>query len=400
MRILYICPHPNIGFHDPSGPGTHIREVVLAMESLGHEVKVFLASSHKNHDSLTIQSQQQPGSGRSKNLIKKIIGPYFFESVKDFFLLLHDWRYARRLEKVVNDFKPNLIYERYYFLCLSGFSVAKKHRVRYFLEVNAPTTIEKRLMSSSSLFLGLAKRYERKQILGCARLIVVSSALKQHFVNQFPSAENKVLVLPNAVRSDWKIDSSLRSLTRESLGISSNEITIGFVGSIFPYHGVDLLIESFAELADTLSSLKLLIVGDGNILPELKQLAEQLGLNTKIIFTGNVPHEKVNTYLVAMDIAVMVKSNWYGSPVKIFEYGAASLPMICPDTIPVRDVITDGEDALIVPPEKSQVVSALRQLIEDPMLRETMGKRFSAKVFEKHTWTKNVMKILDDSSFK
>lgn len=398
MKILYICPHPNIGFNDPSGPGTHIREVVYAMESLGHEVKVFLASDQVSAESTSVQSQQTQ-VGRSKNWIKKIIGAYLFESIKDFFLLLHDWRYARRLEKVVNDFKPNLIYERYYFLCLSGFSVAKKHRVRYFLEVNAPTTIEKRLMSSSSLFLGLAKRYERKQILGCARLIVVSSALKSHFMNLLPVAENKILVIPNAVRSDWKSNASARNFERESLGIARDEITIGFVGSIFPYHGVDLLIESFAVLATSSLSLKLLIVGDGSILPDLKNLAEKLGLASKIIFTGNVAHEKVNDYLAVMDIAVMVKSNWYGSPVKIFEYGAASLPMICPDTTPVRDVITDGQDALIVAPEKSSVVAALNRLINDQPLRETMGKRFSSKVFEKHTWTKNVIKILDDSSF-
>ncbi|MFM7104856.1 MAG: glycosyltransferase, partial [Flavobacteriales bacterium] len=66
------------------------------------------------------------------------------------------------------------------------------------------------------------------------------------------------------------------------------------------------------------------------------------------------------------------------------------------DTIPVRDVITDGEDALIVSPNKTSVVNALSHLIKDDKLRETMGKRFFTKVFDKHTWTHNVIKILAD----
>ena len=98
------------------------------------------------------------------------------------------------------------------------------------------------------------------------------------------------------------------------------------------------------ELVEQMTNAVVLVTGgDGSILPDLKNLADKLGLASKIIFTGNVAHEKVNDYLAVMDIAVMVKSNWYGSPVKIFEYGAASLPMICPDTIPVRDVITDSD---------------------------------------------------------
>ena len=398
MRILYICPHPNIGLNDPSGPGTHIREVVYAMQSLGHEVKIFLASG-KIHNQDKHDKQDHPqGNSRLKNLAKRILGAYFFESLKDFFLLINDRSYSQQINNVIAEFKPDLIYERSYFLCLSGYRNARRHGIRYFLEMNAPATIEKPIMSSSSLFLSLAKRYEKIQIIGCDRLIVVSSALKNHFKKLVPSASHKMIVVPNAVRSDWQGHTMERQPIRASHGISLDEIVVGFVGSIFPYHGVDLLIHSFAELAGKSSSLKLMVVGDGSTLPELKSLAENLGLTSQIIFTGNVPHSDVNKYLAAMDIAVMVKSNWYGSPVKIFEYGAASLPMICPDTIPVRDVITEGEDALIVSPEKTAVVEALKRLIENQSLRKRLGDSFHTKVFSRHTWTINVRRILDIDS--
>jgi glycosyltransferase involved in cell wall biosynthesis len=96
-----------------------------------------------------------------------------------------------------------------------------------------------------------------------------------------------------------------------TLKISFASTVIGFVGSIFPYHGVDVLIRCFASIVqDSQQDLCLLIVGDGETLPALKDLAEQLKMRDQILFTGNIPHHRVMPYIQAMDICVMAKSNW------------------------------------------------------------------------------------------
>ena len=160
---------------------------------------------------------------------------------------------------------------------------------------------------------------------------------------------------------------------------------IGFVGSIFPYHGVDLLIEAFAGL-DENPDLRLLIVGDGSTLPELKSLAKRLGVLNRCIFTGSVPHRRVYAFMEVMDICCMARSNSYGSPVKIFEYGLLKKPVVAPDTVPVRDVMIHGEDAILVEPNVQSILDALQELLDDHTLALKMAGSWHEKVLLNHTW--------------
>jgi glycosyltransferase involved in cell wall biosynthesis len=103
----------------------------------------------------------------------------------------------------------------------------------------------------------------------------------------------------------------------------------------------------------------------------------------------------VYTYIDLMDITVMARSNWYGSPVKIFEYGAMGKAIIAPDTVPVRDVMIDGEDGLLVEPVVSLISSALSRLISDKEERSRFGRNFQRKVLEKYTWMRNARTALE-----
>jgi glycosyltransferase involved in cell wall biosynthesis len=160
------------------------------------------------------------------------------------------------------------------------------------------------------------------------------------------------------------------------------------VGSIFKYHGVDRLLEAFANLVNEHpeKSFRLLVVGDGMVLPDLKKIAIKLGVNKKVIFFGNVPHRDVYTYIDLMDIAVMASSNWYGSPVKVFEYGAMSKAIVAPDNVPMRDVMVNGTEGILVNDGLDEVFNALNKLVFDDTLRLELAKRFHDKVEKQYTW--------------
>jgi glycosyltransferase involved in cell wall biosynthesis len=89
-----------------------------------------------------------------------------------------------------------------------------------------------------------------------------------------------------------------------------------------------------------------------------------------------------------MDIAVMASSNWYGSPVKVFEYGAMSKAIIAPDNVPMRDVMQHNSEGILVGEGADDVLNALRILVFDPELRKTLAKAFHQKVEENYTWDK------------
>jgi glycosyltransferase involved in cell wall biosynthesis len=74
-------------------------------------------------------------------------------------------------------------------------------------------------------------------------------------------------------------------------------------------------------------------------------------VNNKVVFTGSIHHSQVFGCIGLMDVTIMAKSNWYGSPIKIFEYGMMGKPIIAPDNIPVNDIMINGMTGLLIQPD-------------------------------------------------
>ena len=388
MKILYYSAHPNLRLATASGPGTHMREVIKAFEENGHEVQTLIMGDYGREESL--QSTQTASRGGLRSKIKPFIPAYLWQTLKDRNLLAYDRFAASALDKAVQSFQPDLIYERGYFLMTSGIAISKAHEIKHALEMNAPYPEEKKSMEGPSWYDRIAKQKEREQVQGTDKLVVVSSDLKRYFVEGCEIGEDKVLITPNAINSSFGKDADGKAI-REELQMGEG-LVVGFVGSIFPYHGVDALIDAFSKLNAPES--KLLIVGDGEILPELKIVAQERGIQDRVCFTGSVPHNKVASYIDAMDITVMATSNWYGSPVKIFEYGALGKAVIAPNNGPVNDVMKHLTDGFLIT-KKEELAGALNELNQDSKLRNKLANYWHKKVISNHTWKQVGMDILN-----
>lgn len=388
MKILYYSPHPQLSMYAPTGYGTHMREMIAAWRQMGIEVRTCIAG---DADQEEYKSQENSNKGRFSSL-KKAIPSILWQSLRDFSLIRFDNKQETILADVIEEFHPDVIYERVAYLQNSGIKCAEKYGIKHVSEINAPYPEERISFSGKSFFIGAAKNIEREILIRSSGISVVSSALKNYLVKILPSAESKILVVPNSVNPIEKqfTDSDIEAL-RSNYGID-NEIVVGFVGSMFPYHGVDILIKAFAQIPLE-KNLKLLIVGDGLILHELKALAKALNVFQKVIFTGSLPHREVYANIELMDICCMPKSNWYGSPVKIFEYGLLQKPVIAPDEIPMHDVmgIDDGE---IVAPTVEAFYEALIKLVDDEGRRSLVAKNWHKKVMENYTWNEAAKKTL------
>jgi len=130
LKILYYSPHPNINYSAPSGPGTHIREVIQAFEEHGHIVVRLICGGEEMNVSAPIQFK--------KSTIKRFIPSFVWQSLKDYKLIRLDNTNRKRLANFIERERPDLIYERSYYLMSSGYETAKQFGIRYFCEVNAP----------------------------------------------------------------------------------------------------------------------------------------------------------------------------------------------------------------------------------------------------------------------
>lgn len=391
MKILYYSSHPHLKLASPSGYGTHMREMIAAFEGLGHLVKpLIMGGTSLNNNDLKIKSRSA-----WKKVVADFIPSYFWESTKDYRLLNFDKFASKVLEKEVESFQPDIIYERATFLQTSGIDVARRFGIKHILEVNAPYVEERKVLEGNSFFLKKGMEAEEYMLNRSDKVVVVSSALKQYFSGTYQLKEDKFLVTPNAInQSLLNFNPAKVEQIKAKLGLSGKTV-IGFVGSVFPWHGLELLIESFHRLVkERKENIHLLIVGDGETIPLLKKKVEELGIELKVTFTGSVQHAAVFKYIQLMDICVMAKSNWYGSPVKIFEYGAMGKPVIAPDNVPVRDVMQNKKTGLLTEPSVESLSAAIKLYIEDESLRLNCAKNFKKKVLSEHTWFDNAKKVL------
>ena len=382
MKILYYSSHPSLSLQAQTGPGTHMREMIQAMRELGHEVQPVIAAdllSKRNNQT----ADSRPGP---KSFIKSLMPGILWRSIKELRLMMFDRKAASILQREISRFDPDLVYERAAYLQVSGLRVVKKAGCMHYMEINAPFIHEvKEFEKAPTLWAPIARRTEYWQVTKPDKVYVVSGVLK-HYYTQYLRKDNHIEVVPNCVNANKAVcKKGLKNVISKHYGLSGKTV-IGFVGSIFPYHGVDLLIRAMAEVSEAEPNIVLLIVGDGAGIVELKALARKLKLEDRVIFTGSVANEDVFSYIDLMDIAVMAKSNWYGSPVKLFEYGAMRKPIIAPMNIPVMEVMEKDVDALLTKPEAHAVASAIKRLVGNKALRNRLATAFHEKVMQNYTW--------------
>lgn len=390
MRILYYSPHPLLSIGSPAGYATHMKEMIRAFERLGHTVEPLIMGG----TTTSLKNTEGGRKGRLKEIAKKIIPSALWETLKDRQLVRFDHNAAQQLKHTIERFKPDLIYERSNYLQVSGVEMASQMGVRHILEVNSPYVEERVVLGGKSYFLKLAAQKENEQLKKTDLIVVVSTSLRDHFIKLYKLPASRFVVTPNAINAAEIRLSANPPVNRTDFGWTFNNYVFGFVGSIFRWHGVDLLIDAFIVINKNWPESRLLIVGDGEIMPELKSKAIRAKMDDKIVFTGSVPHARVFDYINLMDVTIMAKTNWYGSPIKLFEYGFLGKPVIAPNAGPVKDILKDKETALLVDPEIHSIQQAMEWMLNNKVAATAMGNRFREQILSSHQWEHNAQAVL------
>lgn len=143
--------------------------------------------------------------------------------------------------------------------------------------------------------------------------------------------------IPNGINLEkYKFDNKVRQEIRKSLKIE-NGFVIGHVGRLCYQKNQTFLLKVFAKVQKAIPTAQLLLVGDGDDLPKLQQLANELGIVNNVIFYG--VNEHVERLLWAMD-AFAFPSRFEGLGIAVIEAQASGLPVVCSNQIPEEAIIT------------------------------------------------------------
>jgi glycosyltransferase involved in cell wall biosynthesis len=97
-----------------------------------------------------------------------------------------------------------------------------------------------------------------------------------------------------------------------------------------------------------------------------------------------------------MDVGVLLDSNAYGSPMKVFEYWSMGKAVIAPSVAPVLEILTDNDTGLLIAPGDGQAMAKqILRLATDRALRARLGEAGRKQVLAQHTWKQNAARILE-----
>jgi glycosyltransferase involved in cell wall biosynthesis len=214
------------------------------------------------------------------------------------------------------------------------------------------------------------RRREARVWRGAAGYITLTRVHQQELDDRFGTRANAA-VIPDGVRLDP---------ARAPTPAPPPPFTVVYAGHLYPWKGVDVLIEALAELPD----VQLRVVGGQpgeSDHVRLDARARALGVDGRVTFTGWLPPASVTVELSRAHALVLPNprlhtSERYTSPLKLFEYLAAGRPIVASDLAALREVLRDGENALLVEPGSAPALAAaLRRVAEDPALAAMLSQR-------------------------
>jgi glycosyltransferase involved in cell wall biosynthesis len=377
-RLAYICADPGVPVFGRKGCSVHVQEMLRAFAKCGVDIELFATSS----------GGEAPAGLERIGFHQLPPAPKGDLGFREQQCLACNGPLQAMLER---ERRFDLVYERYSLWSFAAMEFAHSRSIPALLEVNAP------LIEEQAEYRGLVERAgalaAARRVFSSASCILAVSEGMAGYLEKFPETGAKVHVLPNGVRPE-----RFPTGTRSSLPALTGTFTVGFIGSMKPWHGVDDLLEAFAHLQARESNNRLLLVGDGPTRIELEARAHSLGLSSAVHFTGAVMPAEVPGLLASMDVAVAPypeRPNFYFSPLKVYEYMAAGLPVIATAVGQLKELIEPDISGILVPPSRpAALASALLQLRQQPELRARLGRSARAKVLNEFTWERNAHRIL------
>ncbi|MBD3290050.1 glycosyltransferase [candidate division KSB1 bacterium] len=214
-------------------------------------------------------------------------------------------------------------------------------------------------------------------------MTVVSKSTREELIDKGFHDDNLHIIHNGVDMSGFRAEKKARS---------SNP-TIGYFGRIKKYKSIDHILKAFKIVLEKLPKAQLLIMGDGDYLPEIRQQAKKLQLDGQIDFTGPLMNSEKLKHLnkVWFTVNPSPKEGW---GLTVIESNACALPVIAADSPGLRESVVDKKTGLLYEYGNiEQLASQMILLIENQQLRETLSEN-SLEWAKKFSWDRSAEKML------
>jgi glycosyltransferase involved in cell wall biosynthesis len=378
MRVAYVCSDPGVPVLGRKGASVHAQAILRVLVERGAEVHLVAV---RTGGPLPVGLERVRVHG-----LPPVGGP---AAERERAAQSADAAAARVLDDIG---ELDLVYERYSLWGRTATAWAGAAGIPVVLEVNAP------LVQEQAAHRVLVDRDAAEDVavaaLSAATVVACVSPSVAAWARGRSSRPGRVHVLPNGVDV-----SRVRPGSRAVVSAAAAPFTIGFVGTLKPWHGVATLMDALALLdARSPGEYRVLLVGDGPEAGALRRQADLAGITYLVEHAGAVDPVAVHQMLHRMDVAVAPYprlEDFYFSPLKIYEYLAAGLPVVASAVGNLPGLLQHGAlGSLVEPGRADELAAAIAGLRADPVRRAQLRAAGRAAAVQFHTWDGVVDRVL------
>lgn len=377
MRIAYVCTDPGVPVFGRKGASVHVQAVITALLRRGDEVHLVTARTggQAPPELAGVQVHEITRAGHSDPGEREVACQRADAEVTGILDQLHA---AGPLD---------LVYERYSLWGRSASVWSRAAEVAHLLEVNAPLVTEQ---SEHRVLVDRAgaEAVAASAISATTAALCVSDQVAD-WARGYAADPARVHTVANGVDTTRVTPAPVED---------GETFTIGFVGTLKPWHGLPTLLAAHALMLADDPSYRLLLVGDGPQREALQDQADRLGISAQVELTGAVDPAEIPRHLHRMQVAVApypAAADFYFSPLKLYEYLAAGLPTVASMVGNLPDLLGQGRLGVLVEPEEPRkLADAITALRHDPQRRRRLGQAGRDDVVRHHDWTAVVDRAL------
>jgi glycosyltransferase involved in cell wall biosynthesis len=226
-------------------------------------------------------------------------------------------------------------------------------------------------------------------------VVTNTSALRERFITQGLNPD-RILVARNGVDVELFRAERDREMARAKLDVAASDKLVLYTGHLYKWKGVLTLVEAAAHLPGQF--VVCLVGGMNEDIERFRQIVKERGLS-KVKVVGHVAPAEVPDYTTAADVLVVPNTarDRYSleltCPIKVFEYMASGHPIVASNLPSIREVLRDGESAVLVPPDDpAELAAGILRVVEDRTLAERLTQSALEDV-RRYSWVARARRI-------
>lgn len=394
MKLIYLA---NACLPTESAHGYQIAKMCEAFTQNGTKVLLLHPFRHQHNPSLKQQSVFDYYS----------VPPIFkVRTLPNFDVLLLE-RFFRRPTFISIFFAHTLLWGLYATLVArrekADLFYTRDAAIAYWLvQLGLPTVYEAHVVPKRAQ-RWLLRRMAHQPAL--QRVVVLTSFILQRLV-EMGFQQERVIVLPDGVDLSLFEGLPSKEACRHRLGLPQDRLIIGYIGRFRTMQmekGIPEMVAAMGHLPslDGKEPLLLCVGGPMDVVPAYLNLARRLGVpEHRVQFVDRVPNREVPFWIRACDVVTIPWpwtefSAYFTSPLKLFEYMAAGVPIVATDLPSICEVLHHGENAWLVEPGNPKALAeGIAQVVSDGDLGNSIVSCARQGIGE-YTWEHRAREILE-----